>query len=192
MFLPSEAPGANTFAWNHGGIQPEIANTWLGLVGPGVRRNGDDTTWVDHSDVRPTMLSLLGLEDTYPHDGRVLIDSLDASALPQTLRAHRETLRRLGEVYKQLNAPFGEFGSSMLLASTKAVRSGSTTDDATYTRLEDGISSLTTARDTLAGQIKSALDGAAFSDEALNEQQAKGFISDAQSLIDRAATLASS
>ncbi len=185
-------PPTNTFAWNHGGIQPEIANTWLGLVGPGVRRNGDDTTWVDHSDVRPTMLSLLGLEDTYTHDGRVLIDSLDASAVPQTLRAHRETLRRLGEVYKQLNAPFGEFGSSMLLASTKAVRSGSTTDDATYTRLEDGISSLTTARDTLAGQIKSALDGAAFSDEALNEQQAKGFISDAQSLIDRAATLASS
>ena len=35
------------------------------------------------------MLSLLGLEDTYTHDGRVLIDSLDASAVPQTLRAHR-------------------------------------------------------------------------------------------------------
>ena len=185
-------PPTSTFAWNHGGIQPEIANTWLGMVGPGVRHNGNDTTWVDHTDVRPTMLSLLGLQDSYTHDGRVLIDQLDASAVPQTLRAHRETLRRLGEVYKQLNAPFGEFGSSMLLASTKAVKSGSTTDDATYARLEDGISSLTAARDALAGQISSALDGAAFSDKALNEQQAKGFISDAQSLIDRAAALASS
>ena len=162
------------------------------MVGPGVRHDGNDTTWVDHTDVRPTMLSLLGLQDTYTHDGRVLIDQLDASAVPQTLRAHRETLRRLGEVYKQLNAPFGEFGSSLLLASTKAVKSGTTTDDVTYTRLEDGISSLTTARDALAGQIKSALDGAAFSDRALNEQEAKGFIADAQSLIDRAATLASS
>ena len=185
-------PPTSTFAWNHGGIQPEIANTWLGIVGPGVRHNADDTTWIDHTDVRPTMLSLLGLQDSYTHDGRVLIDQLDASAVPQALRAHRETLRRLGEVYKQLNAPFGEFGSSMLLASTKAVKSGSTTDDATYVRLEDGISSLTAARDALAGQIKSSLDGAAFSDEALNEQQAKGFIADAQSLIDRAATLASS
>ena len=26
-----------TFAWNHGGIQPEIATTWLGIVGPGVQ-----------------------------------------------------------------------------------------------------------------------------------------------------------
>ena len=28
-------PPTSTFAWNHGGIQPEIANTWLGMVGPG-------------------------------------------------------------------------------------------------------------------------------------------------------------
>ncbi len=27
------------FAWNHGDIQPEIAQTWLGFVGPGVRVN---------------------------------------------------------------------------------------------------------------------------------------------------------
>jgi hypothetical protein len=184
-------PPTSTFAWNHGGIQPEIATTWLGMVGPGVRQRGDDTTWVDHTDVRPTMLSLLGLEDSYVHDGRVLIDQLDASAVPQTLRAHRETLRRLGEVYKQLNAPFGAFSSSLLVASTKAVTSGSTTDDSTYTTLESSISTLTDARDALAAQIRSALDGAAFSNEALNEQQAKRFIDDARSLIQRAETLAS-
>ena len=56
----------------HGGIQPEIAQTWLGIVGPGVKAGGiDDTTWTDHTDVRPTMLALLGLEDDYTHDGRV-------------------------------------------------------------------------------------------------------------------------
>src|SRR5262249_32508587 len=166
--------------------------TWLGMVGPGVRHLGDDGTWVDHTDVRPTMLSLVGLKDSYVHDGRVLIDQLDASAVPQTLRAHRETLRRLGEVYKQLTAPFGEFGSSLLIASTKAVKSGTASDDSTYTKLEDGITSLTDVRDTLAAQIKSALDRAAFADEALNEQEAKGYISDAQSLIDQAAALAKS
>jgi hypothetical protein len=49
------------------------------------------------------MLTLVGVNETYQHDRRVLIDQLDAAAVPQTLRAHRETLRRLGEVYKQLN-----------------------------------------------------------------------------------------
>jgi len=185
-------PPTSTFAWNHGGIQPEIATTWLGMVGPGVRQLGDDTTWVDHTDLRPTMLTLLGLEDSYVHDGRVLIDQLDASAVPQTLRAHRETLRRLGEVYKQLNAPFGAFGTNVLVASTKAVKSGSTTDDTTYSTVEDAISSLTGSRDALAAQIRAALDDAAFSNEALNEQQAKQYIADAQSLIARAETLASS
>ena len=174
------------------GSSPRSPTPGSGMVGPGVRHDGNDTTWIDHTDVRPTMLSLLGLQDTYAHDGRVLIDQLDASAVPQTLRAHRETLRRLGEVYKQLNAPFGEFGSSLLLASTKAVKSGTTTDDATYTRLEDGISSLTTARDALAGADQVGARRRRLLGQALNEQQAKGFIADAQSLIDRAATLASS
>ena len=183
-------PPTSTFAWNHGGVQPEIATTWLGMVGPGVRNLGDDATWVDHTDVRPTMLSLLGLEDTYVHDGRVLIDQLNAEAVPQTLVAHRETLRRLGEVYKQLNAPFGEFGMSALVASTKAVKSGSASDDSTYTSLESSIASLTDERNTLAGKIRAALDGAAFSNEALNEQQAKQYIDDARSLIARAVALA--
>ena len=47
------------FAWNHGDIQDEIGNTWVGFVGPGVRTNGvDSTTWTDHTNVRPTIMSL--------------------------------------------------------------------------------------------------------------------------------------
>jgi len=114
-------PPTSTFAWNHGGIQPEIATTWLGIVGPGVRHLGDDDTWADHTDGRPTMLTLVGLEDTYLHDGRVLIDQLYDWAVPRSLRAHRESLRRLGEVYKQLNAPFGSFGMDTLAASTRVI-----------------------------------------------------------------------
>ena len=54
------------FAWNHGDIQQEIGNTWVGFVGPGVATNGvDSTTWTDHANVRPTFLDLLGLKDDY-------------------------------------------------------------------------------------------------------------------------------
>jgi hypothetical protein len=183
-------PPTSTFAWNHGGLQPEIATTWAGMVGPGIRNNGDDATWADHTDVRPTMLNLVGLSDTYVHDGRVLIDQLDASAVSQSLRAHRETLRRLGDVYKQLNAPFGSFSMSLLAASTKAIKSGSTTDDGTYMTVEGRMSDLTAQRDALASQIKAALDGAAFKNQAVNEQQAKGWIDRAQSLIGQASAVA--
>jgi hypothetical protein len=182
-------PPTSTFAWNHGGIQPEIATTWLGLVGPGVRNNGDDKTWADHTDVRPTMLDLVGLGDSYVHDGRVLIDQLDASAVPQSLRAHRETLRRLGDVYKQLNAPFGAFSMSVLKASTQAIKSGSATNDSTYETLEGRIGALTSRRDALASQIRAALDGAAFGDVSLNEGRAKGWIDEADNLIDQAVNL---
>jgi hypothetical protein len=184
-------PPTNTFAWNHGGIQPEIATTWLGMVGPGVRHNGDDETWADHADVRPTMLNLVGLKDPYVHDGRVLIDQLYAWAVPQTLRAHRETLRRLGEVYKQLNAPFGDFAMNTLAASTRAIESGSASDDSTYTDLEGQIEVLTTQRDTLATQIRAALNAAASGDAAVNEQQAKAWISQAEDLLAQAAALGS-
>jgi len=184
-------PPTSTFAWNHGGIQPEIATTWLGMVGPGVRHNGDDDTWADHTDVRPTMLGLVGLKDRYVHDGRVLIGQLHAWAVPQTLRAHRETLRRLGEVYKQLNAPFGAFGMHTLAASTMAIESGSSADDSNYTSLELQIAELTSQRDALASQIRAALNAAASGEAAINEQQAKHWISQARALLDAAATLGS-
>ncbi|HEX4615313.1 MAG TPA: hypothetical protein VH230_05295, partial [Stellaceae bacterium] len=65
-----EAPG---FAWNHGDFQPEITNTWLGMVGPGVEKVGvTGAFFSDHTDIRPTMMSLAGLTDDYTHDGRVL------------------------------------------------------------------------------------------------------------------------
>ena len=177
-------PPTSTFAWNHGGIQPEIATTWLGLVGPGVRHLGDDATWADHTDTRPTMLALLGLKDSYEHDGRVLVDQLDAWAVPQSLRAHRHTLQRLGEVYKQLNAPFGQFGMDTLVMSTKAVKSGTASDDSNYTALSGSISSFTDRRDTLAAQMKSVLDAAAFRDQSIEEREAASLILEAETLLD--------
>ena len=138
------------------------------------------------------MLTLLGLHDDYGHDGRAVVEPLYDWAVPQTLRAHRETLLRLGAVYKQLNAAFGTFAMDTLTASTKALASGSSADDSAYASIEGQIAGLTSARNTLAGKIKAALSAAAFDDQALNEQQAKGWIDEAQSLIDQAHVLATS
>ena len=198
-FITASATGPNCgsnpcidyhFAWSHGDIQPEIATTFVGFVGPGVANNGiDSSTWTDHTNVRPTMLTLLGLKDDYRHDGRVLTEGMDKHAIPQKLFEHRNTTTELGAIYEQLNAPFGRFGSETLTASTRAVLSP---DEGTYASIEDSIESLTAQRDALALKIAIALDGAAFDNKAIKEQDAKDWIAQAQSLIDQAAALAAS
>jgi hypothetical protein len=186
-----------SFAWNHGDIQDEIASTWVGYVGPGVQSSQDNgngnvnpgDVWTDHTDVRPTMLALLGLKDDYVHDGRVVTELMQSSAVPSSLRAHHETVLELGTVYKQLNASFGSFAMDTLVASTRGLASNDA-GDATYTSIENQIQSLTGQRDALATQMKGALDAAAFNDQAINEQQAKQLIDQAQALLDQAHSLA--
>jgi hypothetical protein len=186
-------PPTNTFAWNHGGIQPEIATTWMGMVGPGVNHSADDsTTWADHSDTRPTMLSLLGLDDQYVHDGSVLAGDLQWHALPHSVRHHLSTFIALRNAYKQLNAPFGTFAMSTLQASTRAIKSGSAADDSRYNSIEDQIATLTTSRDNLASLIKGALDAAMFSNAPLNVGQAHAWIAQANALIIQAQAMAAS
>jgi hypothetical protein len=180
------------FAWLHGNVQNDITNTWLGVVGPGVSHpNGgvDTTTWSDHTDIRPTMLALLSLTDDYSHDGRVLSEILDPNVLPHALHAHHETWLRLAQVYKQLNASVGAFGLATLVASTTAVASSSTGDQ-TYNSIESSLIALGQQRDALAQPIASELDASAFAGQALNEQQAKSQIDQAQSLISQAQALA--
>ena len=181
---------SQSFAWNHGDIQDEIASTWVGMVGPGVKTDPNYTGWTDHTDVRPTMMTLLGLKDDYQTDGRAVVEPLFDWAVPQTLRAHRETLLRLGEVYKQLTASFGSFAMYTLVASTKALASGSSANDSTYTRIEAAIGALTTRRDALMAQIRTGLNNAQFAGQALNETRAKEWIKSAQSLINDAKALA--
>jgi hypothetical protein len=178
------------FAWNHGDIQPEIANNWLGLVGPGVRHRGiDSKTWTDHTNVRPTILELAGLKDDYVNDGRVLIEDLTDEAVAKSLRSHQETLLRLGAVYEQLNASFGQFGIDLLKASTRALTSSSA-NDSTYASIENSIANLTLERDGLAGQIKTALSGAAFDGQSINQRHAERWIDRAESLLAEAHDLA--
>jgi hypothetical protein len=178
------------FAWNHGDVQREIGNTWVGIVGPGVQNNGiDATTWTAHTNLRPMILALLGLKDSYVVDGRVLIEALDTKASPHALVAHRETARQLGDVYEQVNTPFGQFALDTLMASTKLLASNDT-GDATYTSIEGQIQTRTSQRDALASQIRSALNVTAFDGQALDEQQAKGWIEQVNDLLSQAHTLA--
>jgi hypothetical protein len=180
------------FAWNHGDVQHEIGTTWSGWVGPGILKNGvDSTTWTDHTNLRPTFLALLGLNDSYVQDGPVLVEALTTQATPHVLVAHRETARRLGDVYEQINAPFGQLALVTLEASTKALSSGSASDDSTCATIEGQIQSLTSQRDALATSIRLALNAAAFDGQTLNELQAKAWIDQAQSLLSQAQALAS-
>src|SRR5207248_1175989 len=86
----------------------------------------------------------------------------------------------------------GQGGTDRLTASTHALNSASTLSDSRYTSLENSIQHLTSQRDALAAHIRSALNAAAFDGQAINEQQAKAWIAQAQSLIEQARALAAS
>lgn len=186
FFLPFGSPDivqSPGFAWMHGDFQSDIVTSWLGLVGPGVLNLGlDSQTWVDHADTRPTIMALVGLQDDYTTEGRVILEDLDPGALPQSLRAHHESLIRLGQVYKQLNAPVGQFGLDTLQISTNALASSSA-GDSTYNSLESELTSFGSQRDGLAGQVDALLLGAEINGTVVNEQQAKSLIAQAQSFL---------
>lgn len=183
----SEPPA---YAWNHGGVYPDMTTIWMGLAGPGVRRLGvDHRTWADQTDVRPTTLALLGLRDDYQVDGRVLVEDLASAALPSSLRAHRAALLRLGATYKQLLAGPGRFGLDTLAASTRALTS---TDDGTYTSVENRLIRLGAERDALTARIRRVLLGAAFDGRPVDERQARSLDAQGRALLAAAHRLATS
>ena len=172
------------FAWDHGDYAAEIDTNYLGLAGPGVANHGLDGsspaagpnsagansgqttvpgsattgTWLDETDIRPTLMALVGLHDDYQSDGRVVSQAL-ANPSPTIGSA---TVEALGQCYKQLNSSVGQFGTSTLMASTRALESNSP-GDAVYTNTERALTLLDRARDLVAGQIKGSLQAAEFS-----------------------------
>ncbi len=186
---PCVAPG---FAWNHGDIQEEIGNTWAGIVGPGVAANGvDSTTWTDHTNLRPTIMALTGLQDDYTQDGIVLSQALTSAGTPATLNAQRTLAQRLGQLYEQLNAPFGQFAGDTLKASTNGIVS-SVRGDLVYKGIETNIQVLTGLRNSLAGRIHDALQGAEFGGQPLNPFQAALWQFQGQTILGLARVLSTS
>jgi hypothetical protein len=145
--------------------------------------------WSDHTDIQPTLLSLAGLSNDYGPDGRVLTELVREEALPVELRVHRHELTELGLVYKQINAPFGELSFDVLAASTRALASGSSTDDSTYTAISNRIAALTAQRDALAGQMRDVLNGAAFGGQRYSREQLESLTLQGRTLLMQARQL---
>jgi hypothetical protein len=197
------------FAWDHGDYAAEINTNYLGLAGPGVSHLGLDGTsaangpnsagpdsgqipavdshttgtWVDETDIRPTLIYLTGLTDHYEHDGRVITEVL--SRPNRALSAPGVTT--LGACYKQLNSSVGLFGDATLRASTAAVES-STTGDAEYKAVNAALTGLDRARDSLALRVKAELEAAAFGDQPVFGAQ--GQTAACQGIINAAELLA--
>jgi hypothetical protein len=173
------------FAWDHGYYAPEIDNTWVGIVGPGVAHKGVDGsaaadgpnsadgsnsnpqlvtavnnsgTWADHTDIRPTIMALTGLKDDYVSDGRVLTE--DLTIAPGATGDKK--FQPLAACYKQLNSSVGRFGTDLLVADTAALKTGSSTDDSAYQAVASQIKTLGAQRDALATTIKNDLFAAEF------------------------------
>jgi hypothetical protein len=198
-FLFAAAPNCSSpcvqeefgFAYNHGNISPDVTTTWLGLVGPGVQNLGvDSSTWSDHTDVRPTVLALLGLKDDYTHDGRALIEDFEGWAVPAAMRNGRGLLLQMAQVYKQIDAPIGRLGLASLAVSTRALQSNAP-NDATYAALENQLMAINATRDGLAAQMMAALEGAEFNHRPIDKNQVKQLIHQGQALLDEVDSLAS-
>ena len=184
-------PGPS-FAWNHGDIQPEIARTFIGIVGPGVANLGilgpgsvkgkTDSFFSDHTDVRPTIMELVGLQDGYIHDGRVITEVLNSKTMPKSLKSNNSLLAKLGQAYKQINAPFGPLAMDSLLVSTKALSGGTMADDHLYLEAENQIEDWIEERDSIVRDMKTMLDAAEFGNQPINASEAKTLIKEAQSL----------
>ena len=173
---------STSFAWNHGDDNPEIGQTWLGLVGPNVQNLGEtDSTWTDHTDVVPTMLTVLGLSPSYAPDGDVYTQALDPSSLPAGIQSSLGSFQQLQAVLKQLNAPFGQFGHDAEEVSTSAVK---TTDAKTYDRWTAQLASCRDHRAEVAGQIQAMLNGVTFSGGSIDQHAGK-LVGEANSLVSK-------
>ena len=198
------------YAWNHGYYSPNIDITWVGMAGPGVARNGVDGpspqagneasdpnsthtvpqastvgTWVEETDIRPTLLYLAGLQDDYQTDGHVITQAL--ASVPPALAATAD----LAAGYDQINSSVGRFATATLIADSKALASGSSSDDHAYTREQAILQGLARDRDAEAGTIKTLLADAA-AGRMPNRGEVRSSLAHVQELLGRADRLAGS
>jgi hypothetical protein len=199
-----------SFAYDHGYYSPNIDVTWAAMAGPGVAVRGVDGpapaegnqpndpeanntvpqastvgTWVEETDIRPTMLYLLGLTDDYQSDGHVITQAL--SSVPPALAATAE----LAAGYDQINSSVGQFGTDTLIADTKALASGSSTDDTAFADEQGALQQLADDRDQAAQQMKNTLSAAA-AGTMPNHGQITSGLAHVRELLRRADALAGS
>jgi acetyl/propionyl-CoA carboxylase alpha subunit len=82
-----------------------------------------------------------------------------------------------------------DLGLDTLVASTRAIESGSPSNDSTYTRLEAQICNLTQDRNAVADQMRDMLENAEFKGQPSNQRQARSLIRQGERLLERAEDL---
>ncbi|WP_342723445.1 hypothetical protein AAFG07_30445 [Bradyrhizobium sp. B097] len=176
-------------AWVRGDIAQILGGSWFGMAGPGIAHRGETPDILSHhADLRPTLLALLGLTDRYIHDGVVLVDALEANALPAELANDRETYMDLARAAKTINDPLGQLGRNGLALATQAIKGG----DVGYQRYLDTIGAITVRRGGLTREINTQLDGAAFGHRPINPSYARALIGRAEALVNEVEDLAGS
>jgi len=169
--------------YNQGAPGLDLGTAWLAVAGPGVARNRlDSQTWIDQADIRPTLLALVGLRDSYAHDGRVVSEALRQEAEPPGIRESRAAYESVAASLEQLNSPAGRVGLLSLAAATRALRSDSTGDGA-YRVYLLRIQGFSERRDAAAGQMLTALEAAAFDGKPLDPRAAAAMVNQADQLI---------
>ena len=138
------------------------------------RRGVDDSVWADEADIRPTLMALTGLRDSYRHDGRVLSEVLK----------HRLGLpfEQLAAALKRIDAPVGPLGLASLAVATAAIESNQA-GDAAYQAYLTRMASLTPRRDALADQILGQLESAAFERRSLSGTTVQNEVARANALV---------
>jgi hypothetical protein len=125
---------------------------------------------------------LLGLSSDYEMDGAAISQVIDRSKLPSTVRDGGNKYRDLMAAYEQLNAPVGEFGHDSEIVSTTASESVSP-GDSVFQGFNEQLQACQVARDTIASQMKSILNDAAFGAQRIDPHQADDLIDRANELI---------
>jgi hypothetical protein len=212
-FFSTSGPNVSinsSFAYDHGYYSPNIDVTWVGMAGKGVAVRGVDGpdpadgnqpsdpesthtvpqasqagTWVEETDIRPTMLYLLGLKDDYQSDGHVIAQAL--ADVPRGLAATEE----LAAAYDQIESSVGQFATDTLIADTKALASGSSSDDSAYQAEQQTLRELADDRDKVVAKLKHELSVAAHS-RGLRLGEVKEGLALASDLLQRADALAGS
>jgi hypothetical protein len=112
-------------------------------------------TWVEETDVRPTLLDLVGLHDDYQSDGHVITQALTHPS--STLLA----TAALAKGYDQINSSVGQLATDTLIADSSALATGSSSDDTAYQATQAALQQLADDRDVAATKIKRLLSAAA-------------------------------
>lgn len=166
----NRGPCSNCGRWNHGTINPDINDFWIGIVGAGVKP-GRLSAFTDHADIVATVRYALGIAPAGDLDG--------VPVFPALSRRTSDELVAARDAYKRANAPLGDFGIAILKLSTAGVRGGADARAKADARIAD----LTVRRDAIATELRGAIDGSA----PRNAEALRELVKRATAVVDEAA-----